>query len=507
MAINSAVYLLFLATVAVLYYVLPRRFQNVILLAANYVFYCINAWQYAALIIATTALSYAVARWTAKTDDQKRRRLLSALCIVILLAVLAFFKYVVPLVLGGMAEKGVQAGWFQKLVLPLGISYYTLQIIGYLIDVKNGKVEPETGFVRYALFVSFFPQLVSGPIGRSSELMPQYREAREFRYGNLLEGCQRFLTGAFKKIVIADGLGVIVSGVYDDLESYTGAMLLVAIFLFATQIYADASGYADMAVGAAKILGITLRENYKAPYFATSVTGFWQRWHMSLTSWLADYVFTPLVWSRWYNKLFFGKKADEHKPAVVPNILIVFLLSGIWHGGTVNYVIWGLAHGLLRAGEELLLRARKKRGLSKKRDPNRINTAIKRTGVYIMSVVTLVFFHAKTLQDALYIFKNLFIFAPFATTKEQFLYLASNGIMHTSTYYSIYFGGLIAGLIILFLLDRRVHAKSSGNNALATFGKTARWLLYWAMGLLVMVFYLIALSGLLGSPSFIYGGF
>ena len=335
MSYNTPAFLLFLAVCLLVYYALPGRLRNPFLLLASSVYYLIAAPQYFLLVAATAGVVYVAARGVASAKNPKRRRALFLTGLLFPLAALFFFKYfnfftesLAALAgLFGVRWAPVSLG----LALPLGISFYTFQSIGYLIDVRGGAVEPERNFWIFALFVSFFPQILAGPIGRAKEMLPQYRAPRDFSYDGFAAGAQRFLTGAFKKIVIADGFGVFVGEVYASLPQREGFTVLLAVLFYALQLYFDFAGYTDMALGVAKLFGLTLRENFTAPYFATNFSGFWKRWHMSLTSWFTDYLFTPLVWSRWANKLFFGKKWDEHKPHFALNLILVFLVSDLCH--------------------------------------------------------------------------------------------------------------------------------------------------------------------------------
>ncbi|MEA5050798.1 MAG: MBOAT family protein, partial [Oscillospiraceae bacterium] len=269
MLINSVTFLLFLGASAAVYYLLPGRLRNIFLLLASYVFYMWKLPQYGVLILAVTGVSYGFARAIDAQADEKKRKALLTVSILVCLSALAVFKYfnffmesVAALFsLCGLAFMPAQL----TLALPAGISFYTFTVIGYNVDVCNKKTPCERDFIVYALFVSFFPSVLSGPIARAGEMLPQYKTGHKFEYGNLVEGLQRFLTGAFKKVVVADGLGIIVNGVYGSLADYRGPMLLTAVLLYAVQLYADFSGYTDMAVGAAKLLGFTLRENFRAP--------------------------------------------------------------------------------------------------------------------------------------------------------------------------------------------------------------------------------------------------
>ncbi|MEA4911440.1 MAG: MBOAT family O-acyltransferase, partial [Oscillospiraceae bacterium] len=399
------------------------------------------------------------------------------------------------------------------LALPAGISFYTFTVVGYAVDVYHKKLEPEKDFVTYALFVSFFPSVLMGPIARAGEMLPQYKAEHKFEYGNLVEGLQRFLTGAFKKVVIADGLGVIVDAVYGSLADYRGPMLLTAVVFYAVQLYADFSGYTDMALGAAKVLGFTLRENFKAPYLATDVSDLWTRWHLSLTTWLTDYIFTPLVWSRWYDKLAHKKDWEQRAPSFGANILIVFLLSGLWHGAGLTFILWGLANGAARCAEDALQRARKRRGVKKKkRAPFCLINNLGRVYVFVFWALSLVLFRSATLADASYVFKNMFGLSGASVYVEQLLHLCSNGISSSKVYLLLYIVCIAGGIVLMTAFDARIYRSSLKGqtlcmNPLGQYKLVPRWLLYWFMGLATAMFFLIGSSGLSTSSQFLYQGF
>lgn len=494
MAINSVVFLLYLAVVATVYFLLPQKFQNAFLLLASYVFYFWSMPLFGILMPLSTAVSYGVGRGIASAKEKRAKRSWLVAGIVFNLAILMIFKYFygsaqVAQLTQWMTERGIGAGNFlPSYAAPLGIGFYTLQIIGYNADVYRSTVGAEKNVVRYALFVGFFAHITSGPIGRAPELLPQFKQRHRFDYGNLIEGCQRFLTGAFKKVVVGDALGLIVNGVYKDLEQYTGLILIVVSLLFVLQLYCDFSGYTDMALGAAKILGFTLRENFNAPYLATSMDGLWRRWHMSLTSWLRDYVYFPLGGSR----KGFGRKLF--------NIGIVFLVSGLWHGNTASYILWGLFHGLFRIGEELW----GKYGPKRDKPDGFILRNLKRVVIYVLWALSFITFKAETFGQLKYVFTHMFRGLSLRSLKEQVLYLVSVNVASTPTYYLLFFGGLLAGIFVTAVLDRRMYQNDGLYNPLSTYRTKPRWLIYWIMGLLTAMFYLIILTATSGSPSFLY---
>ncbi len=490
MTLQSVSFLLFLAVVATAYYLLPQRLRNGFLLLASYAFYLLTMPQYAPLLLGMTAISYFVARRLDAPNKPKGRKAWMLASIGLYILVLCVFKYF------GLFTK-VFAGWgwmntdsALTLLMPIGISFYTFQIIGYTVDVYHNKVAAERNIIVYALFVSFFPQILAGPIGRAGELLPQYHAAPAFHYENVVGGMQRFLLGAFKKVVVADSLGIFVNGIYGNLEHYQGFSLLFVILAYAGQFYFDFAGYTDMAIGVAKILGFQLRENFKAPYLSTNFSEFWQRWHISLSTWFRDYIYIPLGG----NRKGFARK--------LLHLLIVFAVSGLWHGSTVNFLIWGLLQGILRIAEELW--KRKKR---EAKENGFFVRNLKRLGVFGTWAITLVFFRAETLADAGYVLRNLVTHLSPATTVTQILYLASNGIANTGTYYLFFFGTLGMALLLCAYFDWRTYPQTVSNNALAAVGRRKRWALYWVMGIAVMLFYFIALTGATGALGIIYKGF
>ncbi len=511
MVLNSPTFLLFLAGSALLYYLLPRGARNPFLLLAGYVFYYLalpSAWYYLFLLWGTTALTYAAGRYLGGSQQRGRKAVMLA-GTLLPLGVLLVFKYF-NFFMSGFRAMGAQIpvlGW----VLPVGLSFYTFQVIGYVLDVYHGKVEPEKNLLNYALFVSFFAQILSGPIGRAGEMLPQYRETHDYRYGNLVEGLQRFLLGAFKKCVIADGVARIVNGVYADLPTYKGLALLAAVLLYAVQIYMDFSGYSDMAVGVGRVFGFKLRENFNAPYMATNLSGFWKRWHMSLTSWFNDYIFTPLVWSRWVNKLVFGKKWEQHAPHFMTNILIVFLISGLWHGAGLTYVIWGLLNGAARVIEELLAKRAKKLGKRKKKKESAPVVWLKRCGVFLFFAFTLIFFRSPSLAHAGYVLRNLFSWMPVKDILFYFAAMTDEGMIDGAIYYGFFWLSILIGLVLTARWDSRLSDSLSKKgqspllNPLAGYALRRRWVLYWFMGLTATAFYMI--TSVTTTVSFIYAGY
>jgi alginate O-acetyltransferase complex protein AlgI len=399
MLFNSFDFLVFFPAVVIAYFVCPHRRRWILLLFASYFFYMCWNPAYLVLIVASTAASYLCGRLMADAPPTKRRVLLVA-AIVANLGMLFAFKYL------GFAFGTLQSMLAVlnvavrlpdlRFLLPIGISFYTFQALSYCIDVYRGDMQPEKHFGVFAVYVSFFPQLVAGPIERSTRLLPQFYRKHTFSYDKATSGLRLMLWGFFKKMVIADRIAVYVDAVYGNPEAHFGPTVAIAAYLFAYQIYCDFSAYSDIAVGAARIMGYDLMTNFRRPYHASSVRDFWGRWHISLSTWFRDYLYVPLGG----NRLSKGKW--------VRNIAVVFLLSGLWHGAAWNFVVWGALHGLYLVGWE----AAGKR-LKSKTDGSggAISSWWQRSlGVFVtFHLVTFawIFFRAETLSDASLLIRNL----------------------------------------------------------------------------------------------------
>lgn len=408
MLFNSLEFLVFLPVVAVLYFIIPKKARYLWLLAASYYFYmCWNA-KYALLMLFSTAVTWLGGlgidffgrRQWADGKKQIAKKLAVGFSFGLNLLVLAFFKY------SNFVMENVQ-GLFSlinislnvpkfDILLPVGISFYTFQALSYTMDVYRGEIYAEKNFLRYALFVSFFPQLVAGPIERSKNLLKQLAVPRKFSYGNFLEGLLLMLWGYFMKMVLADRIAIFVDTVYGDFASYGGWYLIVATVLFAFQIYCDFGGYSTIAMGAAKIMGFDLMENFNAPYLARSTSEFWRRWHISLSTWFRDYLYIPLG----------GNRKGTFRKYV--NLMIVFLVSGLWHGAKWSFVFWGGLNGLWQVIGSVSKPVRVK--LTSAVGLNRESFGHKLAQVAItfsLICLTWVFFRADRFLDAFQILKSM----------------------------------------------------------------------------------------------------
>ena len=338
MAFTSLGFLVFFPAVCLVYFFLPVRLRPAGLLVASYWFYACADWRGPLLLLAATVLSYACAHAIAGAQSPRVRRGVLALSVVLFVALLAVFKYAAfTLDTLAAALHLVGLGWQPpafSLILPLGISFTTFQIVGYLTDIWRGTLKPERSLLRYALFISFFPQIVSGPIARGGALLPQLARPVAFVPERVRDGLVRMLWGYFEKLVVADQAALVVNTVFDNYAAWGGTERLLAAVLYSIQIYTDFAGYSHIALGAAQVLGFTLGENFRQPYLAQSIRDFWGRWHISLSSWLRDYVYIPLG----------GNRAGTLRK--YRNLMVTFLVSGLWHGAAWHYIIWGGLHAL-----------------------------------------------------------------------------------------------------------------------------------------------------------------
>ena len=347
MLFNSIDFLIFFPIVLVVLWCMPKKARQLWMLFCSYFFYMCWEAKYLLLILASTLITYSCAILMEKTDLLRRKKLVMFLCIASNLGILFFFKYF-NFFLDTIGYISHSVPRHISILLPVGISFYTFQALGYTIDCYRGTTKAEHNFITYALFVSFFPQLVAGPIERSGNLLGQIKglsvkSRRElYQIEDVQQGLIEMCWGMFMKLVIADRVAILVDNVYSNLNLYGSVGLLMAFFGFGLQIYCDFGSYSTIAIGAAKVMGIRLMENFDAPYFATSVTSFWRKWHISLSSWFRDYVYIPLGGNR------------KGKARKLLNIFIVFVLSGLWHGANWTFVFWGAIHGLLQIIENLL---------------------------------------------------------------------------------------------------------------------------------------------------------
>jgi alginate O-acetyltransferase complex protein AlgI len=401
MSFASLPFFLFLPLVFFLHYARPgRRWQNGVLLAASYFFYGWWDYRFCVLMLGSSLVDYYAGLWIDRESNPTRRRRILVAALSVNLAVLGLFKYFNffvdnLVILAAAAGVDLNLTTF-RILLPAGISFYTFQTMSYTIDIYRGKFRPRPDVVEYLAFVSFFPQLVAGPIERATGLLPQFGAARAFSPAEAREGARLIIWGLAKKMVLADNLGALVANAYTRPTAVTAAELALATLAFAFQIYCDFSAYSDIAVGAAKLFGIRLTRNFAYPYFSQSISEFWRRWHISLSSWLRDYVFIPLGGSR------------AAPPRVARNLMLTALLSGLWHGAAWHFVLWGGLHGVYLVAERSLWPNRSKAAPPETPGGERLvpgPLTLVRMGVtFLLVCAGWVLFRADSLEDAVQIY-------------------------------------------------------------------------------------------------------
>lgn len=391
MLFNSWQFAIFLPIVFALYWSIPHKYRWVLILSASYYFYMCWNVKYVLLILFVTIVSYIYALLIEKHKDivYKKRKLTTVLAICLgILFVFKYFNFVTHAICDTIRNVGVNIQPITlQLLLPVGISFYTFQAISYVIDVYRGDISAERHFGYYAAYISFFPQLVAGPIERAGNLLPQMKEERTFNYVQGTYGLKMMAWGLFKKVLVADRLAVYVDKVFNDVHEYNGLSLFIVAFFFSLQIYCDFSGYSDMAIGIAKLFGIDIMSNFKAPYFSHSIKEFWSRWHISLSNWFRDYLYIPLG----------GNRCNKIRNSM--NLFITFLVSGLWHGANWTYIVWGAIHGILQVMEKRFIKYKSK---------GKISTIISTCVVFGCAMLAFVFFRANTITDATYVITHMF---------------------------------------------------------------------------------------------------
>ena len=400
MLFNSLQFLIFFPIVVTIFFLLPQKRRWILLLIASYYFYMCWKVEYILLIIISTLIDYFATQQMDKLKEKAKKKKWLYLSLISNLGILFGFKYF------NFINENIQSFFDNfnvfynvpafEVLLPVGISFYTFQTLSYTIDVYNGKTKAQKHLGVFAVFVSFFPQLVAGPIERSNRLLPQFFVKHSFSYERARYGLQQMMWGFFKKVVIADRLAIVVDGVYNNLDNYSGFPLIVATIFFTFQIYCDFSGYSDIAIGSARVMGFELMENFKRPYFSKSISEFWKRWHISLSSWFRDYLYIPLGGSKvvkwkWYYNLF-----------------ITFLVSGFWHGANWTFIVWGALHGtylmsaiILTKPKEIIL------NLLNLKNTN-IHKLYQVSFTFLLASFAWIFFRANNITDAIYVITHLF---------------------------------------------------------------------------------------------------
>ena len=479
MLFNSIDFAIFLPIIFILYWFVANKnlkLQNLLIVAASYLFYGWWDYRFLSLILFSTIVDYSLGIGLLKQENITKRKILLWTSILVNLGFLGFFKYynffldnfITAFSFFGTEIKANSL----NIILPVGISFYTFQTLSYSIDVYKRKLEPTKDFIAFSAFVSFFPQLVAGPIERARNLLPQFYKKRTFDYSKAVDGMRQILWGLFKKIVIADNCAVFANQIFNNYSDYSGSTLVLGAVFFAFQIYGDFSGYSDIAIGTARLFGFNLMQNFAFPYFSRDIAEFWRRWHISLSTWFRDYIYIPLGGSRGTNYL------------KIRNVFIIFLLSGFWHGSNWTFIIWGGLNAMYFLPIMLL-------------NKNRINTNIVAQGKYLpsmkevfsmsltFSLTTLawVFFRAEDIHHAISYLSNIIhpstlTFPELITPKLEMIYT------------------LLCIFILLFI--EWVNRDKAHGLDIASYKKNIRWILYFIIILMTITF------GSFNQNSFIY---
>lgn len=462
MLFNSLDFMLFFPIVVLIYFLIPDRMKHMWLLIASYYFYMNWNAKYALLLLLSTGITYLTSLMIAKGN---KRKFWLIVCAVANLGILGLFKYFdfalenINRVLSLVHVQAVEPAF--DIVLPVGISFYTFQALSYTIDVYRGEIEPERNFAKYALFVSFFPQLVAGPIERSGHLLKQIQKGTTFDYNNAKNGLLLMMWGLFEKIVVADRAAVIVNEIYENYENYWGSMIVVATILFAIQIYCDFAGYSHIAVGAAKVMGYDLMNNFEQPYFATGIKDFWRRWHISLSTWFKDYLYIPLG----------GNRCSKWKN--YRNLLITFTVSGLWHGASWHYVIWGGLHGIYQVVGNMTMAVRDRiKGVLRIKTDCFSYRLFQRLITGFLVTAAWFFFRIKDLGDGLGMLKKLFTDFNFPVLLYGKLYRL--GLDEKQFFW------LLLSILVLFIVDALHEKGISIRKKLEKQNLVFRWICYFS---------------------------
>jgi alginate O-acetyltransferase complex protein AlgI len=480
MLFNSIDYLIFFPVVVALYFAMPARWRWLLLLLASYFFYMCWKPEYVVLIMISTLVDYYAGIKMGQQPSRKKKKPYLVLSLLVNLGMLAGFKYLD--FFNGSAnvlfnELNIDRQFpIYNILLPVGISFYVFQSLSYTIDVYRGSVQPEKHAGKFALYVCFFPQLVAGPIERSSHLLPQVNHPQSFDQQRLVSGLKLMLWGFFKKLVIADRLGMFVGNVYNNPTEFTGLPVILATVLFAFQLYCDFSGYTDIARGSARILGYDLMINFNRPMIARSLRDFWNRWHISLTTWFRDYLLYSLPYIKG-RQIIMGK--------IYRNLIITYLIMGLWHGAAWTFVIFGLFHGILLVLETVTERQRN--WLFEKTRLNDfpfLKTSLSIIVTFLILSFSLLFFRAGSLKDSLLLISNSVDFSSFSSSLRM---MAKD--------YELLFGML---MVVFLLITEYLHEKHDLVRVLSSKHIALRWPVYIGFIFFVLLF------GVLHEQMFIY---
>tara|TARA_R110000868_G_scaffold277902_1_gene537684 strand:- start:1357 stop:2811 length:1455 start_codon:yes stop_codon:yes gene_type:complete len=471
MLFNSIEFLFFLPIVFILYWLISKTkltYQNLFILVSSYIFYGWWDWRFLFLIFVSTLIDYGIGlQIYKKPNNHSFRKKMLLISIFFNIGTLCFFKYCNFFIesfidLGNIIGLHFENSFALTIILPVGISFYTFQTMSYSIDIYREKITPTSNFIAFASYVSFFPQLVAGPIERASNLLPQILSKRQFNYVQIVDGLKLILWGLFKKIVIADSLAPIVDDIFTNFNTLPSSTLALGTLFFSFQIYSDFSGYSDIAIGTAKLFGIELMSNFKFPYFSKNIGEFWRKWHISLSTWFRDYIYIPLG----------GSRVGTYKSIL--NIFIIFIVSGFWHGANWTYVVWGGIHAFIFIPSFILGNNRKyiDNNPEKITKNNYLFIFFKVISTFLLVSLSWIFFRANSITSAIQYLKKMF---------SDFTYQSYS---HPNGYRMIdYFIILIIFIIYEFLI------KDNERKPIPFKNKTIRFIIYIGLILSILLFY------------------
>ena len=474
MLFNSIEFLLFLPIVFTLYWFVFNKnlkIQNALIVVASYIFYGWWDWRFLFLILFSTILDYSIALKLQNQDKENIRKKYLWLSIVINIGFLAVFKYFNFFVDSFVDAFDLLGITLQKttlnIILPVGISFYTFQTLSYTIDVYKKKLEPTNDFIAFTAFVSFFPQLVAGPIERASNLLPQFYQKRQFDYAKAVDGMRQILWGLFKKMVIADNCGELANQIFNNYTQYDGVTLVFGAIFFSFQIYGDFSGYSDIAIGTSRLFGFNLKRNFAFPYFSRDVAEFWRRWHISLSTWFRDYIYIPLG----------GSDGGMNKK--LKNTFIIFLVSGFWHGANWTYVAWGLINALYFIPLLILNKNRKNLDvIAQDSFFPKIGELLSMIGTYILITYSWIYFRSDSLTSAFDYTKKIFTFS---SLKESIVFF------HNKMFWE--WGYYVLILVLFFMVMEWFGRKNEyAIEKLFNSNVVFRWSFYFLIIFIIIIF-------------------
>lgn len=483
MLFNSFAFLVFFPTVTLLFFLLPHKLRWALLLAASCFFYMFFKPEYILILGFTIVVDYFAGLLLDREQRPKVRKLYLVFSLIANIGVLSVFKYYNFIdhnlfIIGGHLGIHEQLP-LMNMVLPIGLSFHTFQAMSYTIEIYRGNQKAEKSFGIYALYVMFYPQLVAGPIERPQNMLHQFHERKYFKYNNVVSGLRSMLWGLFKKVVIADRLAMITDPVFNNPHNASATTLLIASILFSFQIYCDFSGYTDIAIGAAQVMGFKLMKNFNHPYKAQSIAEFWRDWHISLSTWFRDYIYIPLG----------GNRCS--KARMYFNILCVFILSGLWHGANWTFIVWGLLHGCYIIFGDMTKKVRIRFlsliGLDKL---YWVNTILQQVITFVLVTLAWILFRANSIWDAVYIFRKL----PQAATELK------NSLVTGIRFFNINFSQFLfsCGLILLLLVAQHVEGSITMSEYIGRQSGIKRWGIYYFLALSIIFL------GIFQNKQFIY---